>query len=142
MHRTQLFELSVRGLASLELPESMDEGIEAELKRLFRRPLGKLAQQLGVEESLARELGAAVEARNQLAHNYLLDAIFRIRTSTSTLGDEVKKLKLLNDRYERLNEKLDAIEAHRFNEQGISEVDFSDVDLHRVFLEPFSDGEG
>ncbi|MGH2550383.1 MAG: hypothetical protein ACRDHN_13395, partial [Thermomicrobiales bacterium] len=107
------------------------------LERLFRRPLGKLSKRLGAADQLASDLESAVAARNHLAHHYLLDAIFRVNSGSSSVEEETSSLKTLFRRFEQLVSDLDDFQDARLSELGIDvSPDLSDAELERILREP------
>lgn len=136
MYQVQLFELSVRGLFSVvdkDVSPALDDGA---VEDLFRRPLGKLAKRIGAAESLASDIDKAVDARNQLAHHYILEAIFRVNTSSSSIEQEINDLKVLFIRFENLNEMLEQLQDWHYSNLGIDDTSILSVEeIQRLIAE-------
>jgi hypothetical protein len=126
MHAAQMFEYTVRQLVSLdELTGSREERdqesveVSAEIARFFKRPLAKLAKQLGVEEDFADELRAAVATRNTLAHDYLLIVFLELNVAIARHHELIATLIDARNRYDDVTARLDVIVDDRHKQLGI-----------------------
>lgn len=136
MYQVQNFELSIRGLFSLVEKDVSAAVDDDAVERLFRRPLGKLARRLGASEAIASDIDTAVRARNQLAHHYILEAVFRVNTGLSNTDQEIDALKALFRRFEQLNDELEQLQDERYSKLGIEDTSTLSIDeIQRLLLD-------
>jgi hypothetical protein len=136
MFEAQQLELVVRQLFQLRQLEAADPdsegaetvGVDEELRQLFSRPLGKLAKKLGVDDTLAGEIKAAVQTRNVLAHSFLLTSQILVHQQARTPGEAIDELRGHRERFEQLREQVDAVIAVALDALDLNaEVDEADI---------------
>jgi hypothetical protein len=153
MMSVQLFEQALLGLVQINQPEPPEntEFDEAwrQVEPLFRMTAGQLRKELQkqgvVSDDLLDELQVAVNTRNTLAHNYLLEYRMRTVLGASTSHEAVQEMKTVRDLYQSLTARLDALRHDIAEERGWDLDDLgglTEEDLKRIMSEVESDEEG
>jgi hypothetical protein len=107
-------------LFQLTLPEAERsiENIEAHVEDLFRRPLGKMPQRLGLDADVTEVLRIAVGIRNKMAHEIPFMATTRVNTGGATLAEEMADIDGLGQAFMELHAALDATYMSRLRAMG------------------------
>jgi hypothetical protein len=153
MLSVQLFEMALLGLVQINQPEpsqttEFDEAWK-QVEPLFRMTAGQLRKELQkqgvVSSDLLEEMQTAVNTRNTLAHNYLLE--YRIRTTLGavTPGEAVQEMRTVRELYQHLTARLDALTYQIAQERGWDLDDLgglTEAELRQILSEVDSDEEG
>ena len=129
MLAVQAFEFTLYQLVQLQDEGFPEEGEFEEVWRehiepLFKLTPGELKTRLrGADDALVEELGAAVDARNLLVHRFLFN--YRVSAVTGASDDRgtVKELAELEERFTRVNRKLDSLADKLMHEKGLATGD-------------------
>jgi len=129
MLAVQAFEFTLYQLVQLQDEGFPEEGEFEEVWRehiepLFKLTPGELKSRLrGADDALVEELGAAVDARNLLVHRFLFNYRLSAVTGASDDRGTVKELAELEERFTRVNRKLDSLADKLMHEKGLAAGD-------------------
>jgi len=153
MMSVQLFEQALLGLVQINQPEApentkFDEAWK-QVEPLFRMTAGQLRKELQkqgvVSDDHLDELQIAVNTRNTLAHNYLLEYRMRTAFGSLTSHEAVQEMKKVRELYQGLTARLDALRHQIAEERGWNLDDLgglTEEDLMRIMSEVEADEEG
>ena len=127
MFGVQLWELSLKQLVQLGLPDfpedaSFDDAWR-QVERLLRKPAGKLREQLDEQSYGSKELHDKLKdfrkRRNELAHEFLLDyVLFRQSGDSDVYGAAVGKLEAEGIFFREFSDELSELSNKRASQRG------------------------
>ena len=152
MFSVQLFEQALLALVQINQPEPPEatgfDDAWKQVEPLFRMTAGQLRKELQkqgvVSEDLLGELQTAVNTRNTLAHNYLLEYRMRTALDSVTPQEAVQEMKKVRELYHGLTARLDAVTHEKAEQRGWDLDDLgglTEEDLRRIASEVESEEE-
>jgi hypothetical protein len=146
----QLFELTLMGLVQLSQPEPPEkvplEEAWKQVQPIFAMTAGQLRKELekqgSVPDDLLDEIQIAVNARNKLAHYYLLEFRMRSFSVGGVAREATEEMVVARALFQDLNARLEALAHQRAKGRGWDRNELgglSEENLRRIAAEVESD---